>query len=63
MLLSNDLEAIGSAPLYYDSSTFTTAMSYLKDFDLLKDIPQRVKDYFLLGVLGKIEDTPKSEKE
>lgn len=61
-VISNDLEAIGSAPLYYDSSTFTTAMSYLKDFDLLKDIPQRVKDYFLLGVLGKIEDTPKSEK-
>ena len=47
-VLSNDFEAIGSAPLYYDSSTFTTAISYLKEYDLLKDIPQRVKEYFII---------------
>ena len=62
-VISNDLEAIGSAPLYYDSTNFSTAIKYLKEYDLLKDIPQRVKEYLLLGESGKIEDTPKTQKE
>jgi glycerate 2-kinase len=62
-VISNDLEAIGSAPLYCDSTNFSTAIKYLKEYDLLKDIPQRVKEYLLLGESGKIEDTPKTQKE
>jgi len=62
-VISNDLEAIGSAPLYCDSSNFATAITYLKEYDLLENIPKRVKEYLLLGELGKIKDTPKTQKE
>lgn len=62
-VISNDLEAIGSAPLYYDSSTFSDAISYLSEYELLEKIPKCVKEYLLLGKKGTIEDTPKKEKE
>lgn len=62
-VISNDLEAIGSAPLYCDSTNFSTAINYLKEYDLLKDIPQKVKEYLFLGESGKIQDTPKTQKE
>lgn len=62
-VLSNDFEAIGSAPLYYDSSTFSDAVEYLKKYQLLEKVPKCVKNHLLLGESGKIEDTPKKEKE
>lgn len=62
-VISNDLEAIGSAPLYCDSTSFTTAISYLKKYDLLEKTPLKVKEYLLLGESGEIEDTPKIQKE
>ena len=62
-VLSNDLEAIGSAPLYYDSSTFSDAINYLMEYQLLEKLPKCVKEYLLLGKTVKIIDTPKKEKE
>lgn len=62
-VLSNNLESIGSAPLYFDSSTFTDAINYLHEYKLLEIIPKCVKDYLLLGKSGMIADTPKKEKE
>lgn len=62
-VISNDLEAIGSAPLYCDSSTFASAIKYLEEYDLLDEIPKQVKEYLLFGKLGKIKDTPKTQKE
>ncbi|MAC83773.1 MAG: glycerate dehydrogenase [Arcobacter sp.] len=62
-VISNDLEAIGSAPLYCDTSSFQTAVEYLEKYDLLDVIPKKVKEYLSLGQLGKIQDTPKTPKE
>lgn len=61
-VLSNDLEAIGSAPLYFDSSTFEDSIKYLEEYDLLEKIPKSVKEYLILGKSKKIKDTPKKEK-
>jgi glycerate-2-kinase len=61
-VLSNDLEAIGSAPLYFDSSTFEDSIKYLEKYDLFEKIPKKVKEYLILGKNAKIEDTPKKEK-
>ena len=62
-VLSNDLEAIGSAPLYFDSSTFEDSIKYLEEYELFEKIPKSVREYLLLGKDGKIQDTPKKEKE
>ena len=62
-VLSNDLEAIGSAPLYFDSSTFEDSIKYLEEYELFEKIPKSVKEYLLLGKDGKIQDTPKKEKD
>lgn len=62
-VISNNLEAIGSAPLYCDSTSFSDAITYLKEYDLIEKIPQNVKEYLLLGEDLKIEDTPKTQKE
>lgn len=62
-VISNDLEAIGSAPLYYDSTSFKDAINYLKKYDLLEKIPKKVKEYLILGEEGKKEDTPKNENQ
>ncbi|MAD42528.1 MAG: glycerate dehydrogenase [Arcobacter sp.] len=62
-VITNDLEAIGSAPLYCDSSNFETAINYLKEYELLENIPKKVKAYLQLGELGKIKDTPKTQKD
>ncbi|APW66113.1 hypothetical protein LPB137_09720 [Poseidonibacter parvus] len=60
-VLSNDIEAIGSAPLYFDSSSFEDAITYLKEYELFEKIPLNVKEYLLKGLNKEIEDTPKTE--
>lgn len=60
-VLSNDIEAIGSAPLYFDSSSFEDAITYLKEYELFEKIPVNVKKYLLKGLNKEIEDTPKTE--
>ena len=62
-VLSNDLEAIGSAPLYFDSSTFEDSINYLKQYSLFEKVPDRVRKYLLLGRNKNIKDTPKKENE
>lgn len=62
-VLSNDIQAIGSAPLYFDSSSFEDSIKYLEEYDLLERIPLNVKEYLLQGKDKKIEDTPKKENE
>ena len=62
-VLSNNFEDIGSAPLYFDSSTFNDAISFLKKYNLLDKIPSSVKKHLLLGVDGNIEETPKKQNE
>ena len=60
-VLSDNLEAIGSAPLYFDSSTFEDAIEYLNTYDLFEKIPKNVKKHLLLGVKKEFRDTPKKE--
>ena len=62
-VLSNDFEAIGSAPLYLDSSTFEDSIKYLKEYELFEKIPKKVKEYLIQGKNGEIKDTPKKENE
>lgn len=62
-VLSNDFEAIGSAPLYLDSSTFEDSINYLKEYKLFEKIPKKVKEYLIQGKNGEIKDTPKKENE
>jgi len=60
-VLSNDIQAIGSAPLYFDSSSFEDSIKYLEEYDLFEKIPSNVKEYLIQGKNKKIEDTPKKE--
>ncbi|WP_457640790.1 glycerate kinase type-2 family protein [Persephonella sp.] len=60
-VVGDDLFTIGSAPLYYDRSTYKDAYNILKKYHLLDEIPDSVKQVILNGVEGKIEDTPKRE--
>jgi glycerate-2-kinase len=62
-VISNNIEAIGSAPLYFDSTSFEDAINYLKEYKLFEEIPLKVKEYLLEGLEQKIADTPKEENK
>jgi len=57
----DDLFTIGSAPLYYDRSTYRDAFNVLKKYDLLDRIPDSVRQVIIKGLNGEIEETPKKE--
>ncbi len=60
-VLGDNLEAIGSAPLYFDSTTFKDALDDLKKFNILERLPSSVKNYLEDGLESKILETPKKE--
>jgi glycerate 2-kinase len=60
-VIGDDLEAIGSAPLYRDRSSFSDACDVLKKYDLWPRLPATVKKVLAKGLKGKIEDTPENE--
>lgn len=60
-VLGDDLEAIGSAPLYFDKTTFEDAINYLTKFDLFSKIPSSVKKYLEDGKTGVLDENPKNE--
>jgi len=62
-VLSNNFEDIGSAPLFYDSSTFQDAVVFLDQYNLLEKIPSNVKKHLILGSENQIQETPKREKD
>ena len=51
---------IASGPTAPDTTTFEDAISVLKKYDLLKEIPKRVLDYLQEGVKGAHPETPKA---
>lgn len=59
-VISDDLHSIGSAPLYCDTSTFTDALEYLKEYEALHKLPESVQTYLLEGAKGKHRETPKA---
>ncbi|WP_457622887.1 glycerate kinase type-2 family protein [Persephonella sp.] len=60
-VIDDDLFTIGSAPLYYDKSTYKDAYQILKRYNLFDKIPTTVREVILKGINGEINDTPKSE--
>ncbi|SNZ03589.1 hydroxypyruvate reductase/glycerate 2-kinase [Persephonella hydrogeniphila] len=60
-VIGDDLFTIGSAPLYYDRSTYKDAYEILKKYDLLDKIPESVRTVIVKGIKGEIPETPKEE--
>jgi glycerate 2-kinase len=60
-VIGDDLETIGSAPFYYDSSSYKDAYDTLKEFELWDVIPGNVKNVIESGLSGNTEETPKKE--
>ena len=60
-VIGDDLFTIGSAPMYYDTSTFKDAYNVLKKYSLIDKIPESVRQVIIKGLKGEIPDTPKSE--
>jgi glycerate-2-kinase len=48
-VIGDDLHAIGSAPMYCDSTTFQEALSQLKTYRLLDKMPERIQTYLQEG--------------
>jgi glycerate-2-kinase len=58
-VLEDNLMAIGSAPLYFDDTTYDEAIEYLKEYSIWNNLDTNVKD-----VLVKQEyETPKKESK
>ncbi len=60
-VIGDDLFTIGSAPLYYDKSTYMDAFSILKRYNLWEKIPKSVRLVIEKGIKGEIPETPKEE--
>jgi glycerate 2-kinase len=58
-VIGDDLNVIGSGPTVPDPSTFADAQGVFKKYDIWQDVPISVKDRFLKGLRGDIQDTPK----
>ncbi len=62
-VIGDDLFTIGSAPLYYDKSTYKDAYHILEKYALLDKVPESVKEVIERGLKGEIPDTPKEENQ
>lgn len=62
-VIGDDLHAIGSAPLYFDTTTFEDAVVLLKEYSLFEIVPQSVQHYLSEGSAGRHLETPKAASE
>ena len=60
-VIGDDLFTIGSAPLYYDPSTYEDAYNILKKHNIFNKLPENVKKVIQKGIKGEIKETPKKE--
>ncbi|WP_345977401.1 DUF4147 domain-containing protein [Sulfurimonas sp. HSL3-7] len=60
-VLDDDLHAIGSAPLYFDTTTFNDAIVSLEKHALFDHLPEGVQTFLKEGAEAKHPETPKSE--
>ncbi len=60
-VLGDDLHAIGSAPLYFDTTSFDDAINALNGYGLLMQLPESVRTFLEEGKAGRRPETPKSE--
>ncbi|MBU2053550.1 MAG: glycerate kinase [Proteobacteria bacterium] len=58
-VIGDDLEAIGSAPLYFDRSSFADTHAILKKYGLWEQAPESVRTVVKKGLAGEMEETPK----
>ncbi len=62
-VIDDDLHSIGSAPLYFDTSTYDDALRALKKHKIFTKIPQNIKIFLENGSLGHHKETPKKENK
>lgn len=62
-IVDNDLYSIGSAPLYCDTTTFDDAKKILESHKIFECMPVSIQRVIHDGIVGKIDETPKQEKE
>jgi hydroxypyruvate reductase/glycerate 2-kinase len=58
-VIGDDLEAIGSAPLFRDRSSYGDAFDILQKYGLWGRIPSNARTVIEQGIAGIIEETPK----
>ena len=58
-VIGNDLEAIGSAPLYCDRTTYADAKRVLERAGIFEALPPSVRDVIEAGCGGSISESPK----
>ncbi len=59
-VIGDDLEAIGSAPLYFDRSSYGETHALLKKYGLWETAPPSVRMVVQKGLAGEMEETPKA---
>jgi len=57
-VIGDDLETIGSAPLFCDRSTYAEAAAMLRDKGLFARLPETAREVLAAGERGAIEETP-----
>ena len=60
-VIGDDLFTIGSAPLYYDTSTYNDALNVIEKYNLKDKVPKNVLKVLNDGKNGLIPETPKEE--
>ncbi len=58
-VIGDDLEAIGSAPLYFDRSSYGDTQAILKKYGLWEKAPESIRKVVETGLSGGIAETPK----
>jgi len=59
-VIGDDLETIGSAPLYYDRSSYRDTYAILSRYGLWEGVPTDIRLLIERGLAGDLEETPKS---
>ena len=62
-VIGDSLEVIGSAPCYFDKTTFLDAQNILKKYDIYKKIPKSVVEVIKKGIQKKIDETLKEKNK
>jgi hydroxypyruvate reductase/glycerate 2-kinase len=62
-VIDDDLSVIGSAPLYYDITSFKQCSEILQRVAIWEKIPASIREIFVRGAKGDIPETPKKAKD
>ncbi|MBD3349990.1 MAG: DUF4147 domain-containing protein [Candidatus Lokiarchaeota archaeon] len=62
-VIGNPLDVIASGPSVPDETVFQDALNTLRKYNILEDVPPRVKQVILNGTNGEIPENPKTNDE